>query len=126
MTTFSAPRRRWIASRSSLLLAALAERASGSGAAAPPFTLLTFGDSVLDCGRYNAHGVHPGQLLVRNDNALFPEFKGRDLQSRGAARLQHRAVDGATVADLPAQARGIASGGRAVALLTIGGNDRSE
>jgi acyl-CoA thioesterase I len=38
---------------------------------------------------------------VRNDDKLFPEFKGRDLQSRRAAAvLDHRAVDGATVSSL--------------------------
>jgi len=30
-------------------------------------TLYTFGDSILDCGRYNEFGVHPGQLLVQNN-----------------------------------------------------------
>lgn len=85
-------------------------------------TLYTFGDSILDCGHYNAFGVHPGQLLVRNDDALFPEFVGRDLQRR-SARLQHRARDGATVAGLPSQAEGIKISTESVALLTIGGND---
>jgi lysophospholipase L1-like esterase len=89
-----------------------------------PLTLFTFGDSVLDCARYNEHGVHPGQLLVRNDDRLFPEFQGRDLSSQRQARLEHRAVDGATVGGLPAQARRLkAPDGPAVALLTIGGND---
>lgn len=55
-------------------------------------TLHTFGDSILDCGRYNAYGVHPGQLIVQNDNELFPAFRGRDLSSRGPARLDHRAI----------------------------------
>jgi acyl-CoA thioesterase I len=86
-------------------------------------TLYTLGDSILDCGHYNAAGVHPGQLLVRNDDALFPEFAGRDLRSRGPARLEHRARDGATVAGLPSQAKGIKPGAESVALLTIGGND---
>jgi acyl-CoA thioesterase I len=91
---------------------------------AEAFELFTFGDSILDCGRYNVHGVHPGQLLVRNDDALFPEFRGKDLLSLGPARLRHHAVDGATVAGLPLQARGIARpAGRAAALLTVGGND---
>lgn len=90
----------------------------------PPFTLYTFGDSILDCARYNAHGVHPGQLLVRNHDALFPEFVGQDLLSRGPARLVHRAVDGATARDLPAQLRALAPpGAAAAALLTVGGND---
>ncbi len=86
-------------------------------------TLYTFGDSILDCGRYNELGIHPGQLLVQNDDRLFPEFKGQDLISHGPARLEHRAVDGATVAGLPAQARGLTVEGAAIALITVGGND---
>jgi lysophospholipase L1-like esterase len=86
-------------------------------------TLVTFGDSILDCARYNDRGVHPGALLVRNDDALFPEFRGRDLAGRGAARLDHRAVDGATVDGLPSQARGLVSAPDAIAILTVGGND---
>lgn len=86
-------------------------------------TVHTFGDSILDCGRYNVHGAHPGQLIVRNDDRLFPEFKGRDLSSRRVARLDHRALDGSTVADLPAQARGLVATPGSVALVTIGGND---
>jgi acyl-CoA thioesterase-1 len=86
--------------------------------------LHTFGDSILDCARYNEYGVHPGQLLVRNDDARFPAFRGKDLQSTGLAQLVHRAADGATVADLPAQARGIRPpSAAAIALLTVGGND---
>lgn len=99
---------------------------SGTGSAQPAseFVLYTFGDSILDCARYNDRGVHPGQLLVRNDDQLFPEFKGQDLRSRGPAHLDHRAVDGATVQGLPAQTRGLRPGtGPVVALLTIGGND---
>ena len=86
--------------------------------------LWTFGDSILDCGHYNDHGLTPGRLLIRNDDRLFPEFKGRDLRSRGAARLEHRATDGATVDTLARQAHGVRTGrGQAIALLTIGGND---
>lgn len=85
-------------------------------------TLHTFGDSILDCARYNAHGVHPGQLLVRNDDGLFPEFRGRDLASQRPARLVHRAVDGATVDGLAPQAAGVEPDD-GVALVTIGGND---
>jgi lysophospholipase L1-like esterase len=86
-------------------------------------TVYTFGDSILDCERYNAKGVHPGQLLIRNDDVLFPEFRGHDLSTRGPARLAHHAQDGATVDDLPAQAHGVRVEGPSVALLTIGGND---
>lgn len=90
---------------------------------ASELTLYTFGDSILDCGHYNTFGVHPGQLLIRNDDALFPEFAGRDLRSRGQARLEHRARDGATVAGLSSQAKGVKAGGDSIALLTVGGND---
>jgi len=88
-------------------------------------TLYTFGDSILDCGWYNERRLDPGRLLVRNDDLLFPEFRGRDLSAHGPVRLEHRAVDGATVADLPVQGRGLdlATAGPAVAILTIGGND---
>lgn len=86
-------------------------------------TLYTFGDSILDCGRYNEFGVHPGQLLVRNDDRLFPDFQGQDLTSQGAARLEHRARDGSTVQALSAQTRDLNVEGAAIALITIGGND---
>ncbi|MGV0107192.1 SGNH hydrolase-type esterase domain-containing protein [Nostoc sp. DSM 114160] len=86
-------------------------------------TLYTFGDSILDCGRYNEFGVHPGQLLVQNDDRLFPEFQGQDLTSRGPAQLQHRARDGATVDGLSSQAHQLRVQGKAIALITIGGND---
>ncbi|GAA6624197.1 SGNH/GDSL hydrolase family protein [Scytonema sp. NUACC26] len=86
-------------------------------------TLYTFGDSILDCGRYNEFGVHPGQLLVKNDDRLFPEFQGQDLTSHGLARLEHLARDGATVDELPFQAQRLQVEGKAIALITIGGND---
>jgi acyl-CoA thioesterase-1 len=86
-------------------------------------TLYTFGDSILDCAHYNDAGIDPGSLIVHNNDALFPEFAGRDLSTCGIARLEHRAIDGATVLDLPEQAAGIVVDGPAIAILTIGGND---
>ena len=86
-------------------------------------TVVTFGDSILDCARYNDYGVHPGQLIVRNDDRLFPEFEGRDLCSREPAAIVHRAQDGARIDDLPRQVRGLRIADPAVALITIGGND---
>jgi acyl-CoA thioesterase-1 len=102
---------------------ALSALAGGARSRSRMLTVYTFGDSILDCGHYNPHGVHPGQLLIHNDDRLFPEFIGRDLASRGPARLVHRAVDGATVAGLPAQMRGLQPAGESLALLTVGGND---
>ncbi len=122
----SARRRLWMARASSALLAlagSAAARGEGVRQRSTPLTLYTFGDSILDCGRYNVHGVHPGQLLVRNDDRLFPEFAGRDLRSEGPARLDHRAVDGSTVDDLARQARGLRPEGESVAIVTVGGND---
>src|SRR5829696_4787326 len=120
-----AARRRWLVTASSALLGMAwpALRAQTDRPPAQVLTVYTFGDSILDCARYNSHGVHPGQLLVRNDDRLFPEFRGQDLSSRGPARLEHRAQDGATVDNLPPQARRLAPSDQAVALLTIGGND---
>jgi lysophospholipase L1-like esterase len=86
-------------------------------------TLVTLGDSILDSSAYNSHGLTPGGLLVKNDDRLFPEFRGRDLSSSGPMRLEHRAVDGARVADLFRQARGLQVEGPAIVILTIGGND---
>src|SRR4051794_6145800 len=86
-------------------------------------TVHTFGDSILDCARYNSHRVDPGGLLVRNYDRLFPEFRDRDLSAKGPCALSHHAVDGSVVADLPGQVVGLKVDGRSIALLTIGGND---
>jgi len=88
-------------------------------------TLHTFGDSILDCGRYNEHGITPGALLVRNDDRLFPEFSGWDLRTLVGAhvRLSHHATDGATSRDLARQIEGARVASGDIALFTIGGND---
>ncbi len=87
-------------------------------------TLFTFGDSILDCGAYNPLRITPGALLVRNDDGLFPEFKGRDLTTfLGPFELEHHAIDGARITSLFNQVRSLISIGPAVALVTIGGND---
>jgi lysophospholipase L1-like esterase len=109
--------------RRALLSSALVALTTPVRARSRMLTLYTFGDSVLDCGHYNARGVHPGQLLVKNDDAQFPEMRGQDLASLGPARLVHRAVDGATVDGLAAQARGLEVEGPSLAILTVGGND---
>ena len=111
-------RRRWLAAAPAMLLGG-----RSSAEAAETLTVYTFGDSILDCGHYNPHGVHPGQLVVRNHDTLFPEFRRRDLETRRPARLEHRARDGATMSSLPLQTRALAVRGEAVALVTIGGTD---
>lgn len=110
--------------RGFLALSAAALAGAGGAATRRPVTVYTFGDSILDCGHYNPHGVHPAQLLLRNDDRLFPDFRGQDLAAHGGGRLEHRATDGATVDGLQRQLSGMkAPAGPAVALLTVGGND---
>jgi len=88
-------------------------------------TVHTFGDSVLDCARYNDHGVTPAALLARNDDTLFPAFRGRDVATLLAAEapLVPRATDGVTVADLRRQLSGHRPADGTLVMLTIGGND---
>jgi hypothetical protein len=69
-----------------------------------PLTLYTFGDSILDCDH---DGLTPGRLLVRNDDQVFPEFRGLDLASRGPVRLEQRASGGTTIETLHEQAHGL-------------------
>jgi lysophospholipase L1-like esterase len=115
-------RRRWL--RTLIAGAAMiAVDAVGSITRRSGFTVLTFGDSILDCARYNDYGAHPGQLILCNDDCLFPEFRGNDLLSFAFAQLDHRARDGSRVEDLPRQALRLKVAGPAVALVTIGGND---
>jgi acyl-CoA thioesterase-1 len=121
MTPQQAARRRLVGAVAGAAI--LGPTGYGARAASEPFTLVTFGDSILDCGHYNDRGIHPGQLLVRNDDNVFPSFRGRDLSSHREARLDHRARDGARIDDLPRQLRGMSVASPAVAIVTIGGND---
>lgn len=66
--------------------------------------LYTYGDSVLDCSRYTG-GVTPGQILA----------------DRFGWTLHHRAVDGATIYDLPKQLVEMTK--PSISMLSIGGND---
>ena len=86
--------------------------------------IYTFGDSILDCSVYTG-GITPAELLARNDDAEFPEFRGRDLSTllRQQVDVVHRAENGATVADLPLQTGRSAVPEGSLVLLTIGGND---
>jgi acyl-CoA thioesterase I len=123
MMAVALSRRRWLGLASGLGILAACDRMAGGGEGESMLTVVTLGDSILDCGHYNEHGIHPGALVVENDDRIFPEFRGRDLRSRGPVALEHRARDGATVTGLAAQARGLVVAGPAVAMVTIGGND---
>jgi acyl-CoA thioesterase I len=95
------------------------------------FKLYTFGDSVLDCGRYNEHSLDPGRLIIENNDKLFPEFKGKDLNSmlNIESQLIHSAIDGSTVNNLIKQLNHLnfdKNQGDEVyscAIVSIGGND---
>src|SRR5687767_15477388 len=86
--------------------------------------IYTFGDSILDCSVYTG-GITPAGLLARNDDAEFPEFRGRDVSTMLGRQIEvmHRAEDGATVAALPLQIGRSAVPEGSLVLLTIGGND---
>lgn len=92
-----------------------------------PLTIHTFGDSVLDCARYNEARVHPAALLIRNNDRIYPEWRGRDLfhTKERPLFLDHRATDGATAEDLFAQTSQmhIADDEDHIAIISVGGND---
>jgi hypothetical protein len=88
--------------------------------------LFAFGDSIFDCGHYNEHGVTPQQLLARNDDGIFPEFRGRDLMTARGGKpvtVVQAALDGATAADLPRQISSKPVPRSAIVMVSIGGND---
>lgn len=89
--------------------------------------LHTFGDSVLDCARYNPARITPAALLARNHNALFPEFRAQDLRTLLGVpvSIDHRATDGATAEDILGQLTDVEADPDAehIALVSIGGND---
>jgi lysophospholipase L1-like esterase len=74
---------------------------------------------------YNEHGVMPADLLAHNDDVLFPEFRGHDLSTilSSGVSVDHRARDGATISDLPAQLHAMSVQAEDVVLMSIGGND---
>jgi hypothetical protein len=86
-------------------------------------TVYTFGDSTLDCSHCNDKGVDPGRLLVNNHDQLFPEFRGRDLNSKDETVIELRAYDGSVIDDLFGQIDDLEPEEPALALLTIGGSD---
>ena len=74
-----------------------------------------------------ARGLGAGSLLHRNDDELFPEFRGRDLRTlRPELAFLDLSSDGATIDTVLERQLGRAAelgGDVAVATLTVGGND---
>ncbi|MFL6663141.1 MAG: hypothetical protein ACJ8G7_13240, partial [Rhizobacter sp.] len=68
-------RRAWIVSAASAGFAGAGDAAGSAPRGGIPLTLVSLGDSVLDCGHYNDAGVNPPRLLVHNDDRLFPDFR---------------------------------------------------
>ncbi len=84
------------------------------------------GDSISDGG-----GQAPFfyNLLVRNDDALFPSWRGRDLATRyPGIRVVHSAMSGSTTAGLVGQVRGLPNNlqGDVIVTVTSGGNDMKD
>ena len=79
--------------------------------------------------RIEAGAVAPlgaASLLVRNDDARWPEFAGRDLASRWPRlTVQNLATDGATIGDVFGDQLDQVeeSSGEAIVTITVGGND---
>src|SRR3954469_9925771 len=82
------------------------------------------GDSVFDCGRFNAERATPGSLLSQNRDDLFPAFQGQDLKSRFPLyQVRDLSIDGARIEDLLLQYRGAFFAPSDVVIFSVGGND---
>jgi lysophospholipase L1-like esterase len=72
-------------------------------------------------GQYSTGKLGAASLLCRNDDKLWPEFKGRDLQPMRCLDLT---ADGATTESLPRQVEQIKPSDEATLVtITAGGND---
>ena len=87
--------------------------------------VVNLGDSIAA-----GHGMPQGSayidLLMQNDDATFPAFKGKDLNTRyPGIKLSDRAVGGSTSSNLPTQTAKAASNpsGDTLVIISIGGND---
>lgn len=88
-------------------------------------TLYTYGDSILDSGKYNQLKTNAAMLLARNNDTAFPEFRGQDLTTvvGGSVDIVHHARDGSTTTGLGEQGLTDHPSGPALAIITVGGND---
>jgi len=86
---------------------------------------VNLGDS-LGAGYYATPGHSYRALLVKNDDALYPAYKGKDLQSRfPKLTVVDRAKSGATTSDVVLQAVGAPANpaGDTLVVISAGGND---
>ncbi|CAN5134356.1 SGNH/GDSL hydrolase family protein [soil metagenome] len=96
---------------------------SPDGALLPAFkTYVILGDSISDKG---GSGPFFYDLLQKNDDAKYPEYKGKDLATRFGTTVQKASKGGAVSANLSGQVDSLPATlpGPVVATITIGGND---
>ena len=76
-------------------------------------------------GKASSDGLGASSLLYRNDDRLWPEFRGRDLRTRyPSLQLEDLASDGATTPTLLSQVERVRSRDEpTLVTITIGGND---
>ncbi len=90
-------------------------------------SLVVIGDSISHGG---GEAPYYYDLLTSNDDAMYPEWSGKDLKTRYGAGLMvvNAAVPGAVSADLPGQVTGLPSSlpGPVIVTVTIGGNDMQQ
>ena len=87
-------------------------------------THVILGDSISDRG---GQGPFFYDLLDHNDDAMYPDYKGKDLTTKYGAGLKvvKNSKAGATTASLVTQAKGLPTSldGPVLVTITIGGND---
>ena len=96
---------------------------SPDGAVLPSFkTYVILGDSISDKG---GSGPFFYDLLQHNDDARYPEWKGKDFASRFGTTVQKVSKGGAVAANLSGQVDALPAtlAGPVIASITIGGND---
>ncbi len=96
---------------------------SPDGATLPAFkTYVILGDSISDKG---GSGPFFYDLLQKNDDAKYPDWKGKDFASRYGTAVQKVSKGGAVSANLVGQIGALPAtlAGPVVASITIGGND---
>jgi len=102
---------------------------SPDGSKAPGLSNLTLfvnlGDS-LAAGYYAGSGLSYKALLVKNNDALYPQYKGKDLKSRfPGLKVVDRSKSGAVTKEIMAQGKSVSGNpaGNTLVVISAGGND---